>query len=213
MQYQTAKGSLHLDAGCLLSTSLNLSPLFTIPLFTFLEITSTPMKTIFQSACFLSFALLISGCGGDGRPPLAPVSGVVTLSGAPVAGATISFIPVDGGRVGTALTDRQGRYEMSTFPGDDADGALLGEHRVTVMKVGGSGASKPATADGEFEDEDEDAGLAPASGELDNSTEVDDDEDDMQYLVPARYMNPDTSDLTITVESGGTEHGDFELTR
>ena len=138
-------------------------------------------------------------------------TGIVTLEGAPVSRATISFIPVQGGRVGTAQTDDSGRYVMSTFPGDQADGALVGEHKVTIMKVAGPGASKPAEA-APAEDDGSD-GLAPASGELDNSgTNESDVDDGLEYLVPARYMNPNTSGLTITVEAGGTESGDFKLT-
>lgn len=165
------------------------------------------VDSFLSAACL---ALLICGCGGDGKPPLAPVSGIVTLEGVPVSGATISFIPVGGGRVGTAQTDGTGRYVMSTFPGDEADGALIGEHKVAIMKVTGPGASKPAEANPPADDGSD--GLAPPSGDFDNGGDNADSDEGLEYLVPARYMNPDSSNLTITVEEGGTESGDFKLT-
>jgi hypothetical protein len=55
---------------------------------------------------------LAAGCGG---PPAAVVTGTVTLDGAPVAGGTISFIPVAGGAV-TALIQPDGTYRAEGVP-------------------------------------------------------------------------------------------------
>src|SRR5437868_6979200 len=77
----------------------------------------------------LSSVLLTSaGCGG---PNLSKVEGVVTLDGAPLPGATVSFMPVGGGRAAAGMTDSAGHFQLSTFRTDD--GALAGDYRVIVV--------------------------------------------------------------------------------
>ena len=151
--------------------------------------------------------LLLTGCGGGDRPALAKLSGIVTLEGVPVSGATISLVPVDGGRVGTAVTDDSGRYTISTYPGDANDGAIVGKHKVGILKIGGEGAlmlTQEETTDINNE-------LAPASGEVDGVTEAA-KEPKIEYLVPKRYVNPNESNLTVEVPAAGNENANFELT-
>ncbi|MCC9606036.1 DUF4198 domain-containing protein [Blastopirellula sp. JC732] len=80
------------------------------------------------------------GCGRGNPLGLAPVSGRVTLDGQPLADATISFIP-EQGRPSTATTDAEGRFELTTL--NPGDGALPGDHKVTVMKYAAYDAEKP----------------------------------------------------------------------
>lgn len=80
------------------------------------------------------FALLLVfavGCGQKG-PDTAQVSGVVKLNGEPVEGAMVMFQPVAEGRSSRSLTDANGRYTLK-YVGDQ-NGALIGEHVVTVTK-------------------------------------------------------------------------------
>ena len=70
------------------------------------------------------------GCGSD-RPPLAPVGGVVTLDGKPLADAEVIFTP-ETGRHSTARTDAEGRYELEYLP--DVPGAVLGPHTVRISR-------------------------------------------------------------------------------
>ena len=84
-----------------------------------------------RSLAALGGLLLVAGCSGSNRPSLAPVSGVVTWRGDPVAGAEVMFMPT-GGRPATGTTDADGRYRLSTFAKDD--GALVGRHKVTITK-------------------------------------------------------------------------------
>jgi hypothetical protein len=74
---------------------------------------------------------VLSGCGGG----TTTVSGVVTLDGNPVEGATVLFTPEsgDGGGVGgsSGKTDAQGRYTLRTVA-DDRAGAARGKHKVTI---------------------------------------------------------------------------------
>jgi len=165
-----------------------------------------------QMLCGLLLLTLAVGCGGD-RPPLATASGVVTLDGGPVPGATVSFVPVDGGRAATVITDMEGRYIMNTY--GDADGAIVGEHYVAVMKVGGKGADM-LEQESYNEDTDEMTGansLSPNLGGVDGPSEdAVDIESLTDYLVPKRYMDPKNSGLRITVPPEGSERLDLVLT-
>jgi len=73
---------------------------------------------------------LLSGFGCSGR--LVKVQGVVKLDGQPVEGAVVIF-ENDGqeGRPAVGQTDRDGVFRLSTFKQED--GALRGNHRVTIM--------------------------------------------------------------------------------
>ena len=82
------------------------------------------------SALFMFGSLCsVVGCGQSG-PELAPVSGVVTLDGKPLAGKTVGFTPDDGRRSSVGFTDEDGRYEM--YYTAQRKGALLTKHIVTI---------------------------------------------------------------------------------
>ena len=77
----------------------------------------------------LGFAgLLLAGCeGADG---IAPVSGVVTLNGAPLPDALVRFQPQPTGSPSSAITDSSGRFTLKYTR--DANGAQVGEHLVAI---------------------------------------------------------------------------------
>ena len=86
---------------------------------------------------------LITAACDDGRPPMAPVTGRVTMDGAAVEGATVLFYAADGGssRPGAGTTDGDGEFRVTTWtPGD---GGLIGSHRVTVSKAINPTAEQP----------------------------------------------------------------------
>ena len=58
--------------------------------------------------CLLS-AIALLGCGHPNMN-VAPVSGIVTLDGAPLKRASVTFEPKDGGRPSFGVTNEQGRY-------------------------------------------------------------------------------------------------------
>jgi hypothetical protein len=60
--------------------------------------------------CLLS-AIALSGCGNP-NTKVAPVSGIVTLDGAPLKRASVTFEPKDGGRPSFGVTNEQGRYTL-----------------------------------------------------------------------------------------------------
>ncbi|MDZ7618744.1 MAG: hypothetical protein U1E05_17200, partial [Patescibacteria group bacterium] len=107
---------------------------------------------------------------------MTPVRGVVTLDGQPVAGAAVMFMPNSGGRPAIGVTDKDGGFSLQTeTPGD---GALLGEHAVTVTLQETSGiATDPDGLSGE---------IAPGGIRI-------------KWIVPQRYSDPKTSNLTATV--------------
>jgi len=81
---------------------------------------------------------LIGGCSETAKPyKTAPVSGVITLDGQPLAAAHVTFMPVHEAQGGTqsgpeALgdTDASGRYSLKTVFGDH--GASVGKNRVMI---------------------------------------------------------------------------------
>ena len=81
----------------------------------------------------LLFCLVcLSGCGGG---DFAPVTGVVTVNGQPMANVRVVFAPmatadtIEPGPPSLGVTDSEGRYELSTK--DGSYGAVAGQHTVT----------------------------------------------------------------------------------
>ena len=87
----------------------------------------------------------LSGCSDADRYDTTPVRGVVTCQGKPVANGTVNFTPMpnqgkaDGrrGRVALGMTDKDGRFKLTTYQNDD--GAIVGKHTVTVGLNGAEG--------------------------------------------------------------------------
>jgi hypothetical protein len=72
-------------------------------------------------------SILAAGCG---KNRLHKVEGVVTLNGNPLAGATVQFVPDDGGRPANGLTGDDGSFKLTTY--NTGDGARAGGYKVTV---------------------------------------------------------------------------------
>jgi hypothetical protein len=71
-----------------------------------------------------------SGCNRSGLD-LAPVQGVVTYNGAPLAEAGILFKP-EQGPFAMGETDANGRFTLMTA---NLEGALIGNHQVAISKA------------------------------------------------------------------------------
>ncbi len=96
-------------------------------------------------ALVLTTAVACTGCGGSGggddnRPDRTQISGVVTLDGAPVEGALITFHPMDpAGSGANGRSGAAGEFVMGTFSGDD--GVIPGSYQVTISKITYPGGS------------------------------------------------------------------------
>ncbi|HEY7532629.1 MAG TPA: hypothetical protein VH681_07565 [Nitrospiraceae bacterium] len=130
---------------------------------------------------FVWLALIFTtGCDDSGMN-LAPVEGVVTLEGAPVAEAGVMFVPNDSslGPPATGATDADGRFSLITA---NRAGALVGDHRVVISK-------------------DEVVTIPQRHGLPIYRT---------RYLIPPKYGSVDTSGLTATVIDDDNEF-EFKL--
>lgn len=88
--------------------------------------------------------LVTAGCGSD-RPPLASLTGTVTLDGEPIEHAGLMFSPVEGGRPSVGGTNEKGEFEAMYVYG--VPGAIIGKHRVMFEE------SSPDTGSESEEDE------------------------------------------------------------
>jgi hypothetical protein len=135
-------------------------------------------------------ALLTLGCGSKSQK-YAPVSGKVTINGAPLGGATVTFSPIAAegtvyaGFSAVATTNDKGAYTLNTTAanGKQIDGVLVGKHRVSIVK------------------------LDPSIGDNDER------HPGRKFLgdhVPRRY-NTDSKEV-FEVTPDGTDKADFKLT-
>lgn len=76
---------------------------------------------------------MFMGCGSD-LPPLAPLTGTVTVDGKPYAKGSLMFSPVGGGRPSVAETNEQGEFEAMYQMG--VPGAIIGKHSVMFEAAG-----------------------------------------------------------------------------
>ena len=133
----------------------------------------------------LCAGMTLTGCGGPTGPVLVPVSGVVTVDGAPAEGAGVSLRPdADKGNkvewFPTGVADKEGKFTLTTTA---KPGAPPGWYKIVVMPY------SPPPFGGEAQK------TAPPS-------------------FNAKYSKPDTTDLTINVtKSPAPGAYDLKLTK
>lgn len=160
-----------------------------------------------KNACYglvgvIAFALV--GCGGaSDRPKVYKVTGKITMSGAPVAGATVTFapkLPIEKPPqpVAIGITDAEGAYTLQTF--NPGDGAVEGNYIVLVTKAT---AAPAATIGGHDPNKVFDAAAAHAQATAAMSGQA--------GGLPVKYSSPTQSDLKAKVESGGKNDFPFDL--
>lgn len=139
-------------------------------------------RVVIASLCY--GVLTTTGCG-DGRIPTVPVSGVVTLDGAPLGDCTVTFLPradsqgsLVAGAPSAAKTGPDGRFILST--NDGRQGAVAATHVVRI---------RPAE-----------------TGDLDNP-----DDPGRPPKTTALPRNAMDGSLEFTVPEGGTDAADFTL--
>ncbi len=155
------------------------------------------MKKSFYSALVLTLILpfVLCGCGPDlpeGMPPLTPCELTVTQGGAPLVGATIVFIPVEGTSQWNvvSITNETGIAAIKT--NGQYDGAPAGNYKILVTKIeqeNNSGQAVPQPGE---------PGYDEAVAKLGSRATV-----KQYFLVDKKFSNPNTTPLTINI-SGKT---------
>jgi hypothetical protein len=85
----------------------------------------------YSYATFLSLCAVGAVVGCDsGKFQTAPVTGSVTLDGAPVTRGAVMFVP-EAGRAARGVIQSDGTFTLTTY--QDGDGALVGPHKVSVF--------------------------------------------------------------------------------
>jgi hypothetical protein len=103
------------------------------------------VRPVLFSASLLSMTLL-PGCGGEVVPKTVPVSGTVMYKGNPLEGATVSFWAEGAPRPATGVTNAHGEFKLSMFKAND--GAIVGDNKITVVKMTpGAAPAKAMTPD------------------------------------------------------------------
>ncbi len=145
------------------------------------------MKSWFPGFAWALIAATTCGCGPS-HPDLVPVSGAVTFQGKPVVGAQVTFMAPDAARAAFGVTDAEGKFRLSTFGTED--GAVVGNHTVTVAKPTETGSGETMSPD------DPDGGYAAAMAQAAARPAV-------KSELPAKYADPQTSGLTADVTAAG----------
>lgn len=144
-------------------------------------------------------AMTGAGCGfvnETSRPPRTyPVSGRVLRNGKPVEHAQIVFSNPGAPKTAVGETNSEGDFTLTTE--QDNDGAVAGEHVVTLFKTMGplpEASTQPSSA----EELAKQAAAGMKAPELDPN-------------VPAQYTDASTSPLRATVKPDATNDFLFEL--
>jgi len=135
---------------------------------------------LFVSCC--PFVLAACGQGISDQPRVVRVSGVLTQKGNPVEGATVGFNTPGAPRAATGKTDADGKFQLSTF--GDNDGAVPGEHVVTVIKLNPELQQKPEESADDYTTRM--LGKNPSKS-----------------LLPQQYASPQSSPLKVTISADG----------
>jgi hypothetical protein len=161
--------------------------------------------------------MLVVGCGSAAKdkPALYKATGIVKLNGAPLAGATVAFHPVDLAKVargGTGITDSSGKFTISTFGAND--GAIEGEYKVTVTKVQMKAGIDPksltpggppgADAGGAANSEAYSKMMAPTGGAAASVTES-------AASIPEKYTKVEETTLRAFVDSKTANEFQYDL--
>lgn len=134
--------------------------------------------------------VFIGGCGRNNYPTTVKIQAKVMLDGKPLPNVMVTFMPTDGKRSATGMSDDQGNVsEMSTFAPND--GVVPTSHQIAVNP-------KEAPPMGGFE-----------IGDMEGSTKS----GASRYVppFPPRYFVPATSEITATVEANGPNEFTFDL--
>lgn len=158
------------------------------------------VKHLFSIASLGLACMVGLGCGGSGdkwtagQPDTVDASGVVTLDGEPVEGATVVFGPVDGKYPANAITASDGSFSAAAFT--SKPGAVPGKYKVALTKtIEDKDAKKKKFDPGEDSEHAKDGG------------------GDVSWTngLPEVYKLPSTTPIEIEVPSDGIADLKIEL--
>lgn len=163
----------------------------------------TRIQTCNQLLLIALIGVCLSGCGGGSETPkvfseLVTGKGKITLDDAPLAAATVSFIPQEGEadiRMASAITDNSGGFELITpianVSPEETKGIAPGKYKVVISKV--------LMPDGSV--------VPPETTEADAMAEG------AKESLPAKYSSFENTKLTVEVEQSTDPNltYDFEL--
>ncbi len=95
---------------------------------------SGPAQVIWHWATIGVVFLVLAGCSGRPRNVARKVTGKVTLGGQPLAGALVTFTPLEGGSPSSGRTDQEGKYTLywARVGRRQIEGAQIGEQAVKI---------------------------------------------------------------------------------
>jgi hypothetical protein len=135
------------------------------------------------------FALL-PGCSSEPeKPPTFPVTGTVTMKGKTLENTRIIFVPMQGGAPASGITDKDGKYSLTT--NTSGDGAQAGTYGVKVAKYDGKAPPEPVEPAKQLTYEEEQK-LQFAPDEKPHPV--------AKSILPKKYDNEGTSGLSHTVK-------------
>jgi len=154
------------------------------------------------AACGMTLQLM-SGCSNSApaRAKTVPVSGSVTFKGQPVEGAQVTFMGDGSVLPAVAVTDANGKFKCTTY--SSGDGAIPGEHSVTVSKTVATALETPSNAETSGKGMER-AMLRAQKGESQLAKPLN--------MVPEKYAKAATSPLHLTVKEGDANDFKIELT-
>lgn len=162
---------------------------------------------MFRKLCHLTVicaVVSLFGCGGGNDfADTVVVSGIVTMDGDPVPDARVTFIATGkgSGRGANGVTDKDGKYQLTTF--NTNDGAMPGVYAITITQQDANDSDDSDLSDGE-------ASGAAYEAEMDNAGS--DAGMEIESKLPKKYADVATSGLERTVAESGKNEFNFELT-
>ena len=148
---------------------------------------------LYRSLLCVMASLVFCGCGGSSKDlKLAPVTGIVTFKGEPLASATVNMLS-EKGVMSTGFTDNAGKFKLTT--GGRA-GAPGGMSKVSVAKQ--TAAAEGAVEVKTMKPEDMRAMQTAGGGVAKDLSPKD--------AIPKKYADPEKSGLTATVDPDGSKN-------
>ena len=146
--------------------------------------------------------VLLCGCLGGSSQTLnvVPVSGKVLYNGEPVEGAIVSFMGEEAPKSAVGETDAEGVFQLTTF--DDNDGAVPGQHTVTITKIQEEGPKAESQPVSKAAARNLQLGAGQVARQFAKK----------KHLLPPKYADSKKSGLTRMVSADSTNDFTFELT-